>query len=160
MLLFATFQWAPKKWRLNESQSISRLAKNMHWHVKSTGQDLPLKSSGSSTTNPITKDLTRYTTTFKFSNYVWVNSIWLYSIFQETLKDNNETKLSVLRFKPKREDNGKRIRCLAENTEMNTENARMEDSIRLSVSCKHVLEIFERSGSGYCRLPKIIMARH
>ena len=63
--------------------------------------------------------------------------------FQETLKDNNETKLSVLRFKPKREDNGKRIRCLAENTEMNTENARMEDSIRLSVSCKHLLEIFE-----------------
>ena len=62
--------------------------------------------------------------------------------FQETLKDNNETKLSVLRFKPKREDNGKRIRCLAENTEMNTENARMEDSIRLSVSCMHVLEIF------------------
>ena len=50
------------------------------------------------------------------------------------MKDNGETKVSIVKFRPVRKDNGKTIRCVAENPQM--KGSRVEDSIVLSVSCK------------------------
>ena len=48
--------------------------------------------------------------------------------------DSIDTKRSIIKFTPKREDHGKSISCKAENPRMRASSK--EDSIPLSISCK------------------------
>ena len=53
-----------------------------------------------------------------------------------SLRDSVDTTKSIIKFKPKREDNGKTISCKAENPKMKASS--IEDSILLSISCKYI----------------------
>ena len=53
--------------------------------------------------------------------------------------DSVDSMKSVINFKPKREDNGKKITCKAENPKMRAHSK--EDSVPLSISCKNIFKL-------------------